>query len=48
MVGLNCAVLSSKLHSFDKMLIDIQPGIFFLKKTKQSELLQLKQKTSWG
>ena len=34
LIGVNCAGLSSKLYSFDKMLKDIQPAIFFLQETK--------------
>ena len=42
MVGLNCAGLSSKLHSFDKLLTDIQPGIFFLEETKMKRIGAIK------
>ena len=34
LVGINSAGLSSKLASFDKMLKDLQPGIFFVEETK--------------
>ena len=46
MVGLNCAGLSSKLHSFDNMLIDIQPGAFFLEETKMKRIGSIKTENS--
>ena len=42
LLGVNCAGLASKLHSFDKLLSDIQPGIFFLEETKSKHLGKLK------
>ena len=34
LVGVNAAGLTSKLDSFDKLLADIKPGVFFILETK--------------
>ena len=34
LVGVNAAGLSSKLFSFDKLLADTKPGVFFIEETK--------------
>ena len=42
LIGANAAGLSSKLNSFDKILSDIKPGIFFLEETKMREMRKIK------
>ena len=42
MVGVNAAGLSSKLNSFDKLLQDIEPGVFFVQETKMKRVGKIK------
>ena len=42
LVGVNAAGLSSKLHSFDKMLQDIEPSVFFIEETKMRRAGKIK------
>ena len=41
-LGINSAGLSSKLHSFDKLLSDISPGVFFVQETKMRRIGNIK------
>ena len=41
-MGVNAAGLSSKLCSFDKLLADIRPGVFFVEETKMRKIGQIK------
>ena len=34
LLGVNAAGISSKLYSFDKVIADIKPGVFFIQETK--------------
>ena len=34
LVGINCAGISSKLHSFDDLLGKLKPAVFYLQETK--------------
>ena len=43
---MNCAGLSSKLRSFDKLLIDTKAGVFFLKETKMKRIGSIKTENS--
>ena len=45
-VGVNAAGLSSKLQSFDKMLNDLSPGIFFVEETKMRTSGKIKTEKS--
>ena len=38
LIGINSAGLSSKLDSFDKVLEDIQPGVFFIQESKMKRM----------
>ena len=42
LIGVNSAGLSSKLHSFDKILQNIQPAIFFVQETKMKVIGKIK------
>ena len=46
MFGINSAGLLSKLHSFDKMLTDIQPAIFFIEESKLKRIGRIKTENS--
>ena len=41
-LGINSAGLSSKLHSFDKLLSDVTPGVFFVQETKMRRIGNIK------
>ena len=45
-VGINSAGLNSKIHSFDKMLSDLQPEMFFIEETKLRRNGTIKTKNS--
>ena len=34
LVGMNCAGLNSKWQSFNKLILDLSPGVFFGQETK--------------
>ena len=42
MVGVNAAGLASKLNSFDKILSDLMPGVFFVQETKMRKMGNIK------
>ena len=44
LIGINAAGLSSKLTSFDKLLSDVCPGIFFVQETKLKRPGKIKTK----
>ena len=46
LVGVNAAGLSSKLHSFDNLLAEIKPGIFFIEETKMRTEGKIKTENS--
>ena len=46
LVGMNAAGLSSKLDSFDKMLKDLIPGVFFVEETKLKRQGRIKTESS--
>ena len=46
LVGVNAAGLSSKLHSFDNLLADIQPSVFFIEETKMRKEGKIRTKQS--
>ena len=35
-VGVNAAGITSKVHSFDKLLVDIQPTVWMMQETKRT------------
>ena len=37
MIGINSAGITSKLESFDKLLCDVQPTIWFMQETKRNK-----------
>ena len=46
LIGVNSAGLSSKLNSFDKVLQDRQPGVFFVQETKMNRAGKIKTENS--
>ena len=45
-VGTNAAGLTSKLHSFDKLLNDLKPSVFCLQETKMKTQFRIKTENS--
>ena len=46
LLGVNSAGLSSKLISFDKVLKDVEPGVFFIQETKMKRVGKIRTENS--
>ena len=46
LLGVNAAGLSSKLYSFDNLLAEIKPGVFFIEETKMRTEGKIKTENS--